>query len=251
MSEADVNSLFLELGLTEYESKTLSTILKLKEAEAPDISRLAQVPKTRVYDVLDKLIRRGLIIEISGRPKKYRGIDPSESVNLLLNEKKAGLKALESKANGVKQLFLSAGQGIATAEEKVLKVKDKSDFERILAQELESAESSVVGFTALESESSVLANALEKAKNKNVTIRLVNHAPTDAIKKHARDIGLNVRHSNHGLTAFVVDDKKVVLALSDTEKSPEYHFAIWSDNKAMASMLQGYFDKHWDAGKPI
>ena len=85
MSEADVNSLFLELGLTEYESKTLSTILKLKDAEAPDISRLAQVPKTRVYDVLDKLIRRGLIIEISGRPKKYRGIDPSESVNLLLN----------------------------------------------------------------------------------------------------------------------------------------------------------------------
>jgi len=251
MSDADVSSLFLELGLTEYETKTLSTILKLKEAEAPDISRLAQVPKTRVYDVLDKLIKRGLIIEISGRPKKYHGINPAESINLLLNEKKSGLKALESKADEVKQMFLDSGSGSTGAEEKVLKVKDKSDFERILAQELESASQSVVGFTSLESESSVLANALQKAKDNNVTIKLVNHAPTDAIKKHAKELGIDVRHSDHGLTAFVVDGKKVVLGLSDIEKSPEYHFAIWSDNKAMASMLNGYFDRHWESGTPV
>ena len=67
-----------KLGLTEYEAKTLGTLFNLREAEAPQISRTAQVPKTRVYDVLEKLIQRRLIIEIKGRPKLYRAVEPQK-----------------------------------------------------------------------------------------------------------------------------------------------------------------------------
>jgi len=54
MQEYDVNVFLERLGLTEYEAKTLSALFRLKEAEAPEVSRSAQVPKTRVYDVLDR-----------------------------------------------------------------------------------------------------------------------------------------------------------------------------------------------------
>jgi sugar-specific transcriptional regulator TrmB len=64
MNNKSVNEMLLQLGLTEYESKTLSTLFKMGESEAPAISRLAQVPKTRVYDVLDKLVEKNLVIEI-------------------------------------------------------------------------------------------------------------------------------------------------------------------------------------------
>ena len=72
MNGQEIFELLQRLGLTEYESKTLTSLIRLGEAKAPDISREAQVPKTRVYDVLDKLMERDLIIEIQGRPKKYR-----------------------------------------------------------------------------------------------------------------------------------------------------------------------------------
>ena len=68
--KTNIHELLKQLGLTEYESKTLNTLFQLKEEKAPEISRDAQVPKTRVYDVLDGLVKKGLVIEIQGRPKK-------------------------------------------------------------------------------------------------------------------------------------------------------------------------------------
>ena len=92
MSNSDTFELLEKLGLTEYEAKTLSTLFKLKEAQAPNISRTAQVPKTRVYDVLEKLIAKDLLIEIKGRPKLYRAIDPQKAIDLLINSKKLNYK---------------------------------------------------------------------------------------------------------------------------------------------------------------
>ncbi|MEI7961272.1 MAG: helix-turn-helix domain-containing protein, partial [archaeon] len=84
MNGSDTYSFLEKLGLTEYEAKTLSTLFSLKEAEAPHISRTAQVPKTRVYDVLEKLIQRNLIIEIKGRPKLYRAVEAQKAIDILL-----------------------------------------------------------------------------------------------------------------------------------------------------------------------
>ena len=88
MNEIEIKGLLENLGLTEYEAKTLTSLFKLKESEAPQISRAAQVPKTRVYDVLDRLTKRGLIIEIYGRPKKYRVIEPNSVFSQLIENRK-------------------------------------------------------------------------------------------------------------------------------------------------------------------
>ena len=95
MNGSEVTTLLENLGLTEYEAKTLASLFRLKETEAPEISRSAQVPKTRVYDVLDRLVKRGLIIEIYGRPKKYRVIDAEDVFKGLLNSKKMKLWILK------------------------------------------------------------------------------------------------------------------------------------------------------------
>lgn len=97
MNETEINRLLEQLGLTEYEAKTLNTLFKLKEAEAPEVSSRAQVPKTRVYDVLDRLTKKNLIIEISGRPKKYKVVDPAKVFDELLGKKREELGQLEKK----------------------------------------------------------------------------------------------------------------------------------------------------------
>lgn len=248
----EIDSFLLEkLGLTEYESKTLSTLFKLKEAEAPAVSRTAQVPKTRVYDVLDKLIQKGLVIEISGRPKKYRVIEPDKAIDLLIETKKIELKDIESQAIDLKKSF-STNRGEEEKGEKVMKVKNKLDFERILAQELEKAKISVQGFTEIRDDQIILKEALEKAKNRNLTIKLINHAPTEFGKKYAKDETIELKNLDHGLNAFIIDGKKVVMALSDFKKDkPEYHFTIWNEHKPIVNALQHYFEKCWTDAKKI
>ena len=82
MNGSATYNLLEKLGLTEYEAKTLNTLFTLRESQAPTISRTAQVPKTRVYDVLEKLIAKDLIIEIKGRPKLYRAIDAEKEIEV-------------------------------------------------------------------------------------------------------------------------------------------------------------------------
>ena len=169
MNNSATFELLEKLGLTEYEAKTLNTLFKLKEAEAPTISRTAQVPKTRVYDVLEKLIARELIIELKGRPKLYRAIDPKKAIDLLILNKKGQLDELEEEATQLKENLIIINEKEEFGE-KVMKVKDKQDFERILGQELLKAGTSIHGLTEITDEHEIIHDALAKAKSKEITI---------------------------------------------------------------------------------
>ena len=244
MNSTDTYSFLEKLGLTEYEAKTLSTLFALKEAEAPSISRSAQVPKTRVYDVLEKLIQRNLIIEIKGRPKLYRAVEAQKAIDTLLVAKKNQLGELEKEAFELKESFIEKN-GKEESGEKVMKVKDKHDFEKILGQELLKATKSIQGLTEIQDEHDAIHDALKRAKQKNVTIRLLNSFPTKKLKEVA-----DVRHYNHGLNAFIIDGKRIVLAISDFKKQKtDYHFTILNEHIPFINALIHYFDKHWDKAK--
>ncbi len=244
MTSQDTFNLLEKLGLTEYEAKTLNTLFKLKEAEAPNISRTAQVPKTRVYDVLEKLIQKNLLIEIKGRPKLYRAIDPQKAIDLLLSSKKNELHNLEKEAIDLKEnLVLYTGK--EEKGEKVMKVKDKQDFERILGQELLKASKSICGLTEITDDHSIIHDSLKKAKENDVNVKLLNSFRSNKLKESA-----DVKHLDHGLNAFIIDGKKVVFAISDFKKaSPDYHFTIMNENTPMAYALTHYFDSHWEKGR--
>jgi HTH-type transcriptional regulator, sugar sensing transcriptional regulator len=241
--QTDSTELLEKLGLTEYESKTLNTLFKLKEAEAPAISRSAQVPKTRVYDVLEKLIMRDLIIEIKGRPKLYRAVEPERAIDLLVESKKEQLQLLEKQATELKDNLVVYNKGEDTGE-KVMKVKNRQDFERILGQEIGKAEESIAGLTEIEDDHEFIHEALGKAKKNNIRIKLLNTKKSQKLKEHG-----DVRHYDHGLNAFIIDDKKVVLAISDFKKdNTDYQFTIMHNHKPMATALKHYFDSHWEKG---
>jgi len=239
MNEAEVNALLEQLGLTEYEAKTLTALFKLRESEAPEVSRIAQVPKTRVYDVLDRLTKRKLVIEIYGRPKKYRVVDAETVFGELISQKKSEISELEQKANQVKEL-LSITNGGDEASERVMKVKDKFDFMRILAQEIDQAKEQVVAFTGLDREHAHLRDAIKNAAKKNVKVKLISKIPNEVRKlaKEYSEAGVDLRELEHGMHAYLIDGKKVILALSDfAQDRPEYHFTIWNNNKPMATAL--------------
>jgi len=247
MNFRELQELLSRLGLTEYESKTLTSLLKLNEAKAPDISREAQVPKTRVYDVLDKLVERDLIIEIQGRPKRYRAREPDKVFSELLNERRREIKQLEKETTDLQSRF-SAGAGEEDTGEKVLKVKEKQDFVRILAQEISKATDSVLAFTELGPRHSVLRNAISQARANNVSVKML-HALDEGELGKIRELGIELKKSMHGIEAFIIDGKKLVLALSDFKKAqPEYHFAIWNDSPIIEP-LSNHFSSLWEASK--
>ena len=49
-------------GLTQYEAKTYLALLRLGRSNAYKVSKTAGIPRTRIYDILDALVERGVVM---------------------------------------------------------------------------------------------------------------------------------------------------------------------------------------------
>ena len=73
-----------KLGLSEPESKVYLNLLKKKNFTATEISRISGTPRSKIYEILNKLINKGLCVEILGSVKKYSPSNPKIAFTGLL-----------------------------------------------------------------------------------------------------------------------------------------------------------------------
>jgi sugar-specific transcriptional regulator TrmB len=80
---ADVVALLQDLGLTSYEARVYVAVLTYPEAAPSAVAAAAGVPRPKVYETLERLLKRGLAVRTSGRRFTYRAVPPAEVVALL------------------------------------------------------------------------------------------------------------------------------------------------------------------------
>jgi len=73
-----------QLGLTNYEARTLIDLVRLGTGTAKDIQRIDGVPRTRVYDAVETLQELGLVDVQHTTPRKFTVIS-RESIIRRLN----------------------------------------------------------------------------------------------------------------------------------------------------------------------
>ncbi len=85
MSKIDpqIKDALKNLGFTDYFVSIYVTLLKHKELDARKLSDLTNVPYSRVYEVLNEMIEKGVIIKIDGRPSTYSATTPREMLTSL------------------------------------------------------------------------------------------------------------------------------------------------------------------------
>ncbi|WP_192498322.1 TrmB family transcriptional regulator [Halorussus halophilus] len=75
-----------ELGLSGYEAKCFVGLTRLSSGTAKEISEITDVPRSRVYDSVEKLQRRGLADVQNSTPRKYRSVPVETAVRAFRNE---------------------------------------------------------------------------------------------------------------------------------------------------------------------
>ena len=66
----------MALGMTKYEAKGYLALIGRGEATPAEISRLAGIPRQRVYDVLSSLAERLVVRQVEGSTQRYRALPP-------------------------------------------------------------------------------------------------------------------------------------------------------------------------------
>jgi len=83
-----------ELGLSPNEAKIYEGLLEIGQASVPEISLRIGVHKRNVYDIIPKLLRKGLIYQVTeSKENKYAPLEPSKLSDLIW-EKEAKLKSI-------------------------------------------------------------------------------------------------------------------------------------------------------------
>lgn len=78
----------MKMGLTEYESKVMISIVKSGESPAKEISLSSGVPYSRIYDTINDLLKKGWIKKKEGRPSLFCAGDIDNRINEYINENK-------------------------------------------------------------------------------------------------------------------------------------------------------------------
>lgn len=83
------------LDMTKAESEVYLTLLKNGSVSAGEISKVSGYSRTKVYEILEKLVKIGLAESFPARPVKYNAFDPEIAIPSYISSKRDELRKLE------------------------------------------------------------------------------------------------------------------------------------------------------------
>lgn len=92
-NEGSAAEALVQLGLTEYEAKCFVALVRVEQGTAKEVSQLSDVPRSRVYDTVERLHRRGLVDVQQSEPRQYRAVSKKEALKRLREDYDDSLEA--------------------------------------------------------------------------------------------------------------------------------------------------------------
>ncbi len=253
-----------EFGLNSYESKLWAALLSRGVSTAGELSDIANVPRSRSYDVLESLEKKGFIVMKLGKPIKYLTVPPEEVIERVkrrVNEdSESQSKMLDElkESKTLTELKTLHKQGIDLVEPTDLSgiLKGRSSFYNHLLMLIKNAENSVVLVTTAEGflrKAKVLASAFKKAKTNGAKVRILTQQTNEA-KQAAKELTsfVDVRFVPEVTSRFCsIDGKQSCFSLLADQQDvhPSYDSGVWIHSKPLTSTLEKYFEYEWNQSK--
>lgn len=83
-----------KIGLHEREAKLYLALLELGESGVYPLSKKAEIQRTYAYDILDALVKRGLVTRFEKEGKKTYLAEPPETIERMLQQRLADFSAI-------------------------------------------------------------------------------------------------------------------------------------------------------------
>ncbi len=251
--------------LNLYEVKIWAALLSRGVSTAGELSNISDVPRSRTYDILESLEKRGMIIMKLGKPIKFIAIKPEEVVERvkknLIVDAHAKAKRLEELKNDdvLEELTNLYTNGIKFVEPSDLagSIKGRQNMYNHLDMMLKNAEKNIfIATTAdgLSRKLEALMPSLEKAKKRGISVKIA--APITAenykvAKELARVAEVRAMNKPHGRFAIIDDKQLMLMLLDDKSVHPNYDVGIWLSSDFFAKSMGHMFDLAWSNFTPI
>ncbi len=234
-----------QLGLTRTEVKAYVALLEGGTMNANEVSRVARIPYSKVYEALSSLHERGWIDEQKSRPILYTAKAPEAAIDELKTQQEAERRAREQLAlKELKGIYERKGEQerpeiwILRGTSEILSRVRKTVLD--CKNELLIALPSVIAPYA--GEIAAILNAL-KEKGVKSEVLVSSDFPKDLLEPLEAVAEVRTRDTMYG-GGIVADSKEVVLLLGGGETASSA-LAIWADHVGLAGFAKDYFRILW------
>lgn len=238
--------------LNVYETKVWLALLSKGVASAGEIAEMSRVPRSRTYDVLESLEKKGFAIIKLGKPVKYIGVKPK----LVLDKLKNNLqKNAEDRIKGLSKIketnefselenLYKNGLSPVKREELSASLKGNSNISNYLKEILQNAKKEVIICTnaeEIQSKSRLFKQTFDLLKEKNIKIKIALSGDPKSINELSNKFNIKIKKIDIDTKFFIIDKREILFYLSKNNDRED--IAVWLNSEFFISAFVALFEK--------
>lgn len=238
--------------LNVYETKVWLALLGKGVASAGEIAEISSVPRSRTYDVLESLEKKGFAIVKLGKPVKYLGVKPYIILEKLKNnvrnnaeERIVSLSNIKSTNEFTKlEELYKEGLNPVKREDLSASLKGRANIANYLREILQNAKKEVIICTNAEDVNSkikLFQQTLETLKKSDIKLKVALSGDERLIAKIKDSLKIKIKKINIDAKFFIIDRKEIIFYLSRDNTNEDV--AIWLNSDFFAKAFATLFEK--------
>ncbi len=257
------------IGLNLYERNLWVALLSRGSATVGEIADVANVPRSRAYDVLESLANKGFVVLQPSKPLKAIALAPEEALERVKKKLEEKYKQMVDRIEELKSSPLmkelkeiyQKGMKSISPEEITGALKGKELVFQRLESMFKIASKNINIVTTPEGLKDLVTHHLEslkKAKERGVEIKIIVPSSED-IKEEMKFLtgiaevrSVNEREIPIKGNFTIVDNKEVVMGLVNPKEEKVEEIALWTKSQHAASnVLAPLFNLIWEKSKSL
>jgi len=238
---------FQSLGMTEYEAKVLSSLVKLKNITPKEISFDSSVPQNKLYQILKKFESYGILSRIPSDIKKYKLINLKTFINEKVSEKKNQLKELEKSSKNLEIPEDREEQFIFSL------IKGQRAIMNKLAEKNIDVKKEILGVQRNWKYWAEGIRAMQQSIKRGIDVKIIGviNPETKSRASEWKKAGCKIKAYNDKFGKFplrftIFDNKEARITIGKPEiPNPEDYITIWTNSKPLIAILKKQFFEMW------
>jgi sugar-specific transcriptional regulator TrmB len=244
--------------LNIYETKVWLALLSKGISSAGEIAEISGVPRSRTYDVLESLEKRGFVIQKLGKPVKYIAVKPEIVIEKLKNntfqyaeEKVKTLSSLKDTFE-YKELTELHKTGIDPIKNHELStsIKGRSNLYMQMRSVMESAEKSVYITSSayeLSSKLKMFKDIFAKLKKRKVDIKVMIADDNPEASKLSKKLGVEIKSKPIHARFVIADKTELIFTIKPNNVHEDFDYGVWINSPFFTNSLAYMFELAWKA----
>lgn len=242
--------------LNIYETKIWLALLSRGISSAGEVAEISGVPRSRTYDVLESLEKRGFAIEKIGKPVKYLAVKPEVVIEKLKNntvkyaEEKVQVLSKLKDTKEFEELEALHKSGVEPIKNQDLStsIKGRNNLYTQMRELMEGAKKCVYMSTCayeLNSKQKMFEEVFIRLRKSNIDVKIMVSDSDDEAKKLARKFGVQIKSKSLNARFSIADKKEVIFTMKPTSVHEDFDYGLWINSEYFAGSLSYLFELAW------